>query len=119
MKINESGIILFVENYEAALEFYTTKLGLTVRRQTTSLTIFNFGNSYLMIEDRGVASPVEKTRAQNPIIIRIDVQDFDQTVEELLKREVPVKVRRPEWGTIGIIIDPEGNRIEIKEGSTG
>jgi lactoylglutathione lyase len=114
MDIKESGVIVFMEHYETTLDFYITQLGLPVRKRTKHLTIFDFGSSYLMIEDGGVASATEKTRAQNPIVIRIDVVDFDRAVEELLARDVTVKVYRLNWGIIGVIVDPEGNRIEIK-----
>ncbi|WP_425531848.1 VOC family protein [Paenibacillus cellulosilyticus] len=36
-------------------------------------------------------------------------------MEELSRRGVEVKVRQFYWGTIGVIIDPEGNRIELKD----
>ncbi|WP_282936895.1 VOC family protein [Paenibacillus sp. RC67] len=114
MKIKESGIILFAENYQEALDFYLHKIGLTLREQKEDLAILDFGESYLMIENNGVASKVEKTRAQNPTVLRIDVFDFHETVNELRERGTEVTIRELSWGTIGVIIDPEGNRIEIK-----
>ncbi len=114
MKIKETGFILFLENYELNTSFYTEKLGLEVRERKEGLTKLNFGGSYLMIEDRGVACSSEKSRAQNPTIIRIEVEDFDKTMEELMDRDIQVKVHKFDWGTIGVVIDPEGNRIEIK-----
>lgn len=115
MKIRETGFILFLENYTANVDFYNSKLGLSVREQKEQLTIFDFGNSYLMVEGKGVGSAIEKTRAQNPTVIRIDVEDFDRSIEELTEHNVNVKIFRHEWGTIGVIVDPEGNRIEIKD----
>ncbi|NOU68952.1 glyoxalase/bleomycin resistance/dioxygenase family protein [Paenibacillus sp. LMG 31461] len=117
MKIKESGIILFTENYEKAVDYYVHQIGLTLRLQKDDLSFLEFGNSYLLIEGKGVASQSEKTRAQSSVCLRIDVYDFDQTVFELKQRGVDVDVRRVDWGTIGIIIDPEGNRIEIKDGN--
>jgi lactoylglutathione lyase len=114
MIIKESGIIVFMEHYEAAVEFYAEKLGLPIRQRTEHLTFFEFGNSYLLVEQQGVASDNEKTRAQNPTVLRLDVEHFDAAVEELAARGVEVRVRRHDWGIIGIIIDPEGNRIELK-----
>ncbi|MGG1637757.1 VOC family protein [Paenibacillus sp. FSL K6-3182] len=115
MNIHEAGIIIFMENYKETLDFYKTKLGLPVREQKEDLTIFDFGKSYLMVEDHGVSSAAEKTRAQNPTVLRLDVTDFDVTIKEIRDRGIEVKVYTPSWGTIGVIIDPEGNRIEIKE----
>ena len=67
-----------------------------------------------MIENGGVASSAEKTMNENPTIIRIEVEDFEESVRELQGRGVSVDVHHYDWGTVGAIIDPEGNRIEIK-----
>lgn len=114
MNIKESGMILFLENYEENVTFYTDKLGLALRERKDGLSKLDFGGSYLMIEDRGVSSVTEKTRAQNPTVIRIEVQDFNGAINELRNRGVTVQVQRFDWGTIGAVTDPEGNRIEIK-----
>ena len=115
MKLRESGIILFCEQYEEAVKFYSEQLGLRIREQKNDLTIFDFGGSYLMIEDNGVASTTPKTRAQNPVVLRFNVNDFDNTIKEMRNRGVSVEVHPFDWGKIGVIIDPEGNRIEIKD----
>ncbi|MCM3628570.1 VOC family protein [Paenibacillus glycanilyticus] len=115
MNIKESGLILFVENYPAALDFYTHQLGLPVREQQPELTVFQFGNSYLMVEKGGAASPAAKSRSQNPTVLRLDVEDFEQTVQELRNRHVTIEVSTHSWGIIGILLDPDGNRIEIKK----
>ncbi|WP_165452667.1 VOC family protein [Paenibacillus thalictri] len=115
MNIKESGLIVFMERFEEGLAFYTSKLGLPLRQRKADLAILDFGGSYLMLEDRGVASDREKTKAQNPVIIRLDVDPFEQAVEEIRDRGVDVTVRVFDWGTIGVIVDPEGNRIELKK----
>jgi lactoylglutathione lyase len=115
MRIQESGIILFTENYETAVDFYAAHMGLHVRERQINLTVFDFGGSYLMVERGGVGSSAEKSRAQNPTVLRFDVIDFEQAVQELLDRRVTVDVHIHSWGTIGVIIDPEGNRIELKK----
>jgi len=117
MKIKESGIILFTENYKQAVDFYVNKLGLPLRLQTEYLSFLDFGDSYLLIEGTGIATKAEKSREQNSVCLRIDVNDFDETISELIGRGVIVEVKRFDWGTIGVIIDPEGNRIEIKDGN--
>jgi len=114
MKIKETGFILFLENYEENVAFYTDKLGFHVRERKVGLSKLDFGGGYLMIENGGVSSSVEKTMSENPTIIRIEVEDFEETVRVLEGRGVSVDVHHLDWGTIGVIIDPEGNRIEIK-----
>ena len=115
MNIKETGIILFLENYEENVKFYTDKLGLNLRERKEGLSKLDFGNGYLMIEDNGVSNKIEKTRAQNPTVIRIEVQNFNETITELENRGISIQVHKFNWGTIGVIIDPEGNRIEIKD----
>jgi lactoylglutathione lyase len=117
MKIKETGIILFTENYEKAVDYYVNQIGLTLRLKKDTLSFLEFGNSYLLIEGGGAATTGEKTRQQSSVCLRIDVDDFEQTVHELKQRGVDVDVKRFDWGTIGVIIDPEGNRIEIKDGN--
>ncbi|MCR8630308.1 VOC family protein [Paenibacillus radicis (ex Xue et al. 2023)] len=114
MDIRETGIILFCEDYETALSFYSVQLGMKIRQRGEDLAILDFGGSYLMLEDKGVASDKEKTRSQNPIVVRFNVNNFDLAVSEIEARGVNVEVKSFKWGTIGVIIDPEGNRIEIK-----
>ncbi|MUT64642.1 VOC family protein [Paenibacillus sp. NEAU-GSW1] len=115
MIIKETGFILFLENYEEHIQFYTEKLGLKVREKDEGLSKLEFGGSYLMVEHQGVSSRTEKSRSQNPTVIRIEVEDFDAAVTELEQRGVAVEVQPHSWGTIGIIVDPEGNRIELKK----
>ena len=115
MNINETGIIIFCENYDVALKFYSEKLGLHVRKKGEHLSVLDFGGSYLMLEDNGVASVKEKTREENPTVIRFNVNNFEEAVSELMQRGVSVDVKKHSWGTIGVIIDPEGNRIELKD----
>ncbi|RKN62997.1 VOC family protein [Paenibacillus ginsengarvi] len=93
---------------------YTEKLDLNVRERKEGLSKLDFGDSYLMIEDNGVLSTSEKNRSQNPMVIRIEVDYFEETVKELEQRKVKVEVHTFNWGIIGVIIDPEGNRIEKK-----
>ncbi|BBI33889.1 VOC family protein [Cohnella abietis] len=115
MRIKESGIIVFMENYESSLEFYVNQLGFQIREQKEDLSILYFGNSYLMIEKNGVSSPAPKKRDQNPTVLRLDLLDFDDSVKALQDRGVLVDVHVLDWGTIAAIIDPEGNRIELKK----
>lgn len=117
MEFREFGLILFVERYEECIEFYKNKLRLNVRRVKDSLVSFELPHGYLMVERGGVSSNLEKTRDKNPTIIRFDVEKLEPVVRQLeeqgicfMKREVKFS-----WGSIAIIIDPDGNRIELGE----
>lgn len=72
-----------------------------------------------MIENGGYSSHEPKSRAQNPTCLRLDLLDFAQEVDALLGRGVHVDVHAFNWGTVGVLHDPEGNRIELKERGLG
>jgi len=110
-------VILFTEHYHRAVEFYETVLALEVRDRQEDLTVFAFGQSYLMVEKNGFASAAEKDRRQNPTVLRLDVLDFGPTVVQLRERNTDVQAHVHPWGRIAVLVDPEGNRIEIKDAS--
>lgn len=110
----QAGIIVFTENYDACVAFYGQTLGLEQVNQLEGLTTFAFGAAYLMIESGGVASGHEKTRAENPTIIRFNVTDVEATAEMLCGRGVAVEIRHWNWGITGKMLDPDGNRVQLK-----
>lgn len=117
MEFREFGLILFVERYEECIDFYKNKLRLKVRRVKDSLVSFELPNGYLMVERGGVSSNLEKTRDKNPTVIRFDVEKLESVVRQLEKQGICFMKREVKffWGSIAIIIDPDGNRIELGE----
>ena len=59
MSFTRTGIILYVERYRECVAFYADRLGLEVLFSTPELTCFDFGDSYLMVEqdDREPSTP--------------------------------------------------------------
>ncbi|QST01141.1 VOC family protein [Pontibacillus sp. ALD_SL1] len=117
MNFREFGLILFTEKYEECISFYKDLLQLPVRNVKSTLVSFDLPHGYLMVEQGGVGSDVEKARNQNPTVVRFDVEDLDEEVQRLEERGGSFKERRLEfeWGTIAVLSDPDGNRIEIGE----
>jgi lactoylglutathione lyase len=112
------GINLFVEHFDEAVRFYRDVLGLPVYRKTANLVGFRLaGETYLLIERDGYAAAGEKDRQQNPVVLRWDVPDRDATVTALEGRGARFvdRASRFPWGTIAVLLDPDGNRIEIGE----
>jgi lactoylglutathione lyase len=114
IEIKTHGIILGTENFEACLQFYRDVIGLPVWYVKNDLVCLRFGNGYLMIETGGVAHVGVKTTAQNPTIIRFNVENVEQASDSLRKRGVDVQVTTFEWGTVGTFADPDGNIVEFK-----
>lgn len=113
--ITQVGIILFTEHYESCVTFYRDQVRLPVKHVQATLTTFAFGTGYLMVEQGGAAAQTEKSRSQNPTVLRFDVADVQVAARTLRKRGVMVEVCEHEWGVIGVFLDPEGNRCELKQ----
>lgn len=117
MEYREFGLILFVERYNECVTFYRDVLNLHVRNVKTSLVCFNLPHGYLMVEQGGVGETKEKLRSQNPTVIRFDVDSLELVVSQLEERGVRFieKNLRFNWGSIAVLKDPDGNRIELGE----
>jgi lactoylglutathione lyase len=114
MHIAQHGIILFVENYEQCVRFYNDVLSLPIAYSKDELTSFKFGSTYLMVEAGGVSSRTQKSRLQNPCVIRFNVTDIRAAAQELVAKGVDVELLSFDWGDIGVFTDPDGNRCELK-----
>lgn len=115
MKIVKAGVILFADQYEQCVAFYRDKLMLPFISATPDLTVLAFDQAYLMIEKGGVSSAAQKSRSQNPTVLRFNVEDVDEAAKTLRAKGVPVEVKQFSWGVIGVFVDPDGNRCELKD----
>ena len=115
MHIEQPGLILFTEYYDACVHFYRDVVGLPVLFARDTLTCFAFGGAYLMIESGGVAGRTEKPRTATPVVLRFNVLDVEAAASELRTHGVVVRVERYDWGIIGVFDDPDGNRCELKD----
>lgn len=117
MKFHEFGFILFVERYEECVIFYRDILQLKVRNVKDTLVCFDLPHGYLMVEQGGTGENQEKTREQNPTVLRFDVDSLLPVVKQLEDRGVRFTKKNIKfsWGTISVFHDPDGNRIELGE----
>lgn len=117
MEFFEFGLILFIERYEECVAFYRDILQLEIRNEKETLVTFEIPNGYLMVEQGGVGSEQEKSRKQNPAVLRFDVGTLASSVKNLEARGVHFSKRSLafDWGTIAVFNDPDGNRIELGE----
>lgn len=118
MVIDRSGIILFVEHYDACINFYANVLALPVQFSTADLTTFKFAGSYLMVERGGVASTKVKEVSDNPCILRMNVADVAQAAQTVRSFGVEVVCKEYDWGSIAKFTDPDGNICEFKDSRT-
>ncbi|MEL6598789.1 MAG: VOC family protein [Pseudomonadota bacterium] len=113
--IRTPGIILGTERLDACLRFYRDTIGLPVWFEKPGLVCLRFGDGYLMIEGGGVANEGRKSNAQNPTMLRFNVDDVDAAAQRLEEAGVKVAVTQYAWGRVGTFIDPDGNACELKD----
>jgi lactoylglutathione lyase len=111
----QTGVILFVEHYERCVAFYRDVLELAVEEEQADLVRFGFGGAYLMVERGGAGRPEGKSRAENPVTLRFNAADFDRAVKRLAEKGVAADIRHWDWGTTAHFLDPDGNRIEVRD----
>jgi lactoylglutathione lyase len=120
--ILRNGIILNTEKYAECVSFYKDIFDLNIMFQKNdgdfSLTCFEFGGAYLMIETGGVAKGEGKSVAENSTKLRFNVADIDTAFEGLKSCGVEADIEKNDWGSTINIYDPDGNRIGIRDEST-
>ena len=113
-EIKTHGIILGTERFDACVSFYRDNLGLPVWFEKPGIVCLRFGNGYLMIETGGVARDERKAQAENPTMLRLNVESVEDAAKELRLRGIDVEVKTFDWGVVGTFMDPDGNACELK-----
>ena len=109
----QTGLVLFVENYDACVAFCRNVLELPLIKDQGDIIILGFGAGYLMIEPGGTAG-AHKSRAENPAILRFNVADVDAVARKLRAHGVAVDVQTNPWGITGLFLDPDGNPCQLR-----
>jgi lactoylglutathione lyase len=113
MKEVETGILLWVKNYEACVDFYSNVLELKTRFQKPYLTTFDFGDSYLLVEKEDPVHGAIVRGARPPFILRLNVSDVQQAIWQLRAKGVEVEFNNHDWGDTGQFHDPDGNILQF------
>ena len=114
---------LLVSDQDEALDFYTNVLGLEKRVENPTpdgprfLTVGVQGDDFQLVlwpRTRGRPS----RRWDPPASITIETDDVRKTFEELKSRgvEFVTDVLEFPWGYVAQFQDPDGNRLQIREG---
>ena len=120
MQYTRTGLILFTENYDQCVEFYSQLLELPIMysldNEHSKLTCCDIGHgNYLMIETGGTAVPTGKSLQQNSIWLRFNVESVEKSAQELRKKGVNLTVRTEVWGSLADFTDPDGNRCSLRD----
>jgi lactoylglutathione lyase len=120
MKYERTGVILCTEKYNECVAFYSEVLELPILEvlddKHSKLTVMSLGkDTYLMIETGGTAIPSGKNLNQNPVWFRFNVNNVEVAAQELINKNIRVKIRKEVWGTVGDFMDPDGNICSLRE----
>lgn len=115
MKIERTGFILYTINYEACASFYKEVLNLPILYVKESLTCFEFGGSYLMVElDDEAERRQASLSSRDKTCLRINVRDVRQACKTLDDNQIKYDYQENDWGTIAKFRDPDGNLIAFR-----
>jgi catechol 2,3-dioxygenase-like lactoylglutathione lyase family enzyme len=109
---------LLVSDLEKAIVFYRDVLGLPLIDREERAALFDAGDGALLeLWPTGIASTSPKTPEHQSLRVAFKVDDLDVAVSELQGKRVRFIGEIGEYeGTRWIsFIDPEGNRLSLKE----
>lgn len=115
MEFDRTGIILYTLKYDECVEFYHRIIGLNKIFETETLTCFEFGGSYLMVEVDGEVKESEDRLTRIKTCLRMNVPDVKKMSESLTSKGVDVNYQEHSWGTIAKFFDPDGNLCAFKD----
>jgi len=119
MNIQNYGIILNVENFDACVDFYQRVFHLKEMFSKVDgefrLSCLEFGNAYLMLETGGIAHSRGKDLGQSPTTLRFNVDNVLEAQHHLSECGIETDIIETDWGTIIRVNDPDGNPISIRD----
>jgi predicted enzyme related to lactoylglutathione lyase len=115
---------VLVSDQDAALDFYTNVVGLEQRVDNPTpdgprfLTVGVDGDDFQLVLWPGTPGQAEPVQGRVPASITIETDDCRKTFEELKSRGVRFETDVLEfpWGYVALFEDPDGNRVQIREG---
>ena len=117
MKLDRSGIILYTLKYQECVTFYKEVMGLEILFANETLTCFDFGGAYLMVEvedDMVSEQSTERVRT----CLRFNVKDVKMETERLKGLGIEVDYQEHAWGKVAKLYDPDGNLCALKDSDT-
>jgi predicted enzyme related to lactoylglutathione lyase len=115
---------VLVSDQDKALDFYTNVVGLEQRVENPTpdgprfLTVGVKGDDFQLVLWPGTPGQAQPVQGRIPASITIETEDCRKTFEELKSRGVQFEtdVLEYPWGSVALFQDPDGNRLQIREG---
>jgi predicted enzyme related to lactoylglutathione lyase len=116
---------VLVSDQDRALDFYTNVLGMEKRAENPTpdgprfLTVGVRGDDFQLVLWPGTPGQAQPAMGRPPASITIETDDCRRTVGELQGRgvEFVTDVLEFPWGRIAQFEDPDGNRLQVREGA--
>jgi catechol 2,3-dioxygenase-like lactoylglutathione lyase family enzyme len=115
---------LFVNNQDQALAFYTNTLGFEKRFDNPTpegarfLTVALPGEDFMLVLWPGTPGNGRPVQGRVPGTYTIETTDCREAFETLKERGVkfdPPQVLEHPWGLTATLLDPDGNRLTLRE----
>jgi predicted enzyme related to lactoylglutathione lyase len=115
---------MYVSDQDRALDFYTNALGLEKRVENPTpdgprfLTVGVKGQDFQLVLWPGTPGQGQPVEAGIPAACTIETGDCQKAVETLKSRGVKFETGVLEfpWGYVAVFEDPDGNRLQLREG---
>jgi predicted enzyme related to lactoylglutathione lyase len=115
---------VYVSDQDRALDFYKNVLGLEQRVDNPTpdgprfLTVGVNGQDFQLVLWPGTPGQGQPVYGRVPASVTIETSDIRKTVETLKSRGVNFETDVLEfpWGDVAIFEDPDGNRLQLREG---
>jgi predicted enzyme related to lactoylglutathione lyase len=117
-------VLQFVSDQDKALDFYTSGLGFEKRVDNPTpdgprfLTVAIKGQDFQLVLWPGSPGRAQPVDGRAPAACTIDTPDCRKAFEALRSRGVKFETEVLEypWGHIAVFVDPDGNRLQLREG---
>ena len=118
---------VYVTDQDRALDFYTNVLGFEHRVENPTpdgprfLTVGVEGQDFQLVLWPGTPGEGVPVQGRIPASCTIEVDDCQKTVEALEARGVEFEMGVLEfpWGSVAPFQDPDGNRLQLRQGRNG
>jgi len=119
-------VALFVSDQDKALDYYTNVIGLERRWSvplpggTSWVTVGVKGQDFELVLWPGTPSSAKPVEGIIPATYTIETEDCRKAFETLKSRGVkfePPEVLERSWGLAAMFQDPDGNRLQLRQGS--
>ncbi len=115
---------MLVSDQDRALDFYTNVLGFEQRVDNPTpdglrfLTVGVNGQDFQLVLWPGTPGQAQPTQGRIPAICTVETDDLRKEYEALKSRGVKFETDVLEfpWGYIAQFEDPDGNRLQLREG---